>query len=445
VTEPGSWPAGRGGLRVAVAGSASPAAEAEFVREAERLGADAAWVPELWGYDALTQVGYLAARTSRIALGTSIVQLGSRSPALLATSSMSLQQLTGGRFRLGIGVSGPQVMEGWHGVRFRRPVQLTRETIEIIRMISRGDRLEYQGQSYQLPLPDSQGRPLRPAAPPVWVPIYVAAIGPANLRLCGELADGWLGNAFIPETAEAFLADLRAGAGQAGRTLAGLDLQVPVAVEITDDVDEAVARHAAGYAFTIGAMGSGTTNFYNEAFARQGFGDEVRAVQRLWQDGRRDEAARQVPRAIGAKTNLLGTPAMIRERLRLYRDAGVRTLSVKLRGELPERLATLGQILDLVREINRNNGTFESPAGLLPLAAGSGQSASGATFRIEEVPMDLSVQQFVKILRRAGMPDAAAMAARTLHDPVTARELDQFCAHYGLSRGTLMERMGGSP
>jgi F420-dependent oxidoreductase-like protein len=355
VADAGPEPA-TGGLRVAVEGSASSADAVEFVREAERLGADAAWVPEFWGHDALTQVGYLAARTSRMALGTSIVQLGSRSPAMLAMSAMSLQQLSGGRFRLGIGVSGPQVMEGWHGVRFRRPVQTTRETIEIIEMISRGDRLEYQGQIYQLPLPDSQGRPLRPAAPPVPVPIYVAAIGPANLRLCGELADGWLGNAFIPETAAVFTDELRAGARSAGRTLADLDLQVPVAVEFTDDVAEAETRHAAGYAFTIGAMGSGSANFYNEAFARQGFGEQVQAVQRLWLDGRRDEARRLVPRAIGARTNLLGTPAMIRDRLRQYRDAGVRTLLVKLSGGLPDRLATLGQILELVRSFNQAQG-----------------------------------------------------------------------------------------
>jgi F420-dependent oxidoreductase-like protein len=346
------------GLRVAVAASAGGAAEVEFVREAERLGAASAWVPELWGYDALTQVGYLAARTSRIALGTSIVQLGARSPALLATSALSLQQLSGGRFRLGLGVSGPQVMEGWHGVPFRRPVQLTRETIEIIRMVSRGDRLDYQGQIYQLPLPDSQGRALRPVTPPGPVPIYLAATGPANLRLCGELADGWLGNTFMPETADVFLGDLRAGATRAGRTLADLDLQVPVAVEFTDDVDEAETRHAAGYAFTIGAMGSGSANFYNEAFARQGFGDQVRVVQELWQAGRREEAARAVPRALGARTNLLGPPEVVRSRLRLYREAGVNTLSVKLRGSLGERLANLGQILDLVREINRESGTF---------------------------------------------------------------------------------------
>ena len=192
------------------------------------------------------------------------------------------------------------------------------------------------------------------------VPIYIAAIGPANMRLTGELADGWLGNAFIPESAGEFLADLRAGAASAGRTLADLDLQVPVAVEFTEDVDEAVARHAAGYAFTIGAMGSGTRNFYNDAFARQGFGEEVRAVQRLWRDGRRDEAARLVPRAIGEKTNLLGTPAMISERIRLYRRAGISTLALKHGGPLSARLATLAQMIELTDEVNRQ-----------PLAAGS--------------------------------------------------------------------------
>jgi F420-dependent oxidoreductase-like protein len=340
-------------LRLAVGASAASAESVEFVREAERLGVHAAWSAEMWGYDALTQLGFLAARTSVIGLGTSIVQLGARTPAMLAMSAMSLQQLTGGRFRLGIGASGPQVMEGWHGVRFRKPVQATRETIEIIRMISRGDRLDYHGQVYDLPLPDSQGRAIRSMAAPVHVPVYVAAIGPANMRLTGELADGWLGNAFIPETAEAFLTHLRAGAQAAGRTLADLDLQVPVAVEFTDDVDEAVARHSAGYAFTIGAMGSATKNFYNDAFARQGFGDQVREVQQLWLDGRRDEAARLVPLEIGQKTNLLGTPGMIRDRVRLYRKAGVSTLSLKLDGPLRARLDTLAQMTDIVGEVNQ--------------------------------------------------------------------------------------------
>jgi alkanesulfonate monooxygenase SsuD/methylene tetrahydromethanopterin reductase-like flavin-dependent oxidoreductase (luciferase family) len=230
---------------------------------------------------------------------------------------------------------------------------------EIVRMISRGDRLDYPGQVYRLPLEGR--RPIRSQATPVHVPIYVAAIGPANLRLTGELADGWLGNAFIPESADAFLTDLHAGAASAGRTLADLDLQVPVAVEFTEDLDEAVARHAAGYAFTIGAMGSGTRNFYNDALTRQGFGEEVRAVQQLWRDGHREEAARLVPDAIGEKTNLLDPPAMISERIRLYRRAGVSTLALKLSGPLNARLATLAQMIELTDEVNRQplaTGTF---------------------------------------------------------------------------------------
>jgi F420-dependent oxidoreductase-like protein len=340
-------------LRLSVGASGAAAESVDFLREAERLGVHSAWCNEMWGYDALTQLGYLAAKTSVIGLGTSIVQLGARTPAMLAMSAMSLQHLTGGRFTLGIGVSGPQVMEGWHGVRFHRPVQATRETIEIIRMISRGDRLDYHGQMYDLPLPDSQGRALRPMVPPVRVPVYIASLGPANLRLTGELADGWIASTFMPETAEVFPTHLRAGARAAGRTLADLDLHVPVTVEVTDDVDEAVARRAAGYAFTIGAMGSATSNFYSDALARQGYAEQVAEVARLWRDGRRDDAARLVPREIGARTSLIGTPAMIADRIRLHRSVGVSTLHLSLSGSPQARLDTLAQITDLVAEINR--------------------------------------------------------------------------------------------
>jgi len=180
----------------------------EFAVAAESIGVASLWVPEVWGYDALTGLAYLAAKTSSIELGTFVVQLGSRSPAMLATSALSLEVLSSGRFILGIGTSGPRVMEGWHGVRFRKPVQTTRETIEIIRTVSRGDRLEHAGEIYPLPLPDSRGAALRPLVRPDHVPIYVAAMGPQNLRLTGEAADGWLGNAFIPEAAEVFLGPL---------------------------------------------------------------------------------------------------------------------------------------------------------------------------------------------------------------------------------------------
>jgi len=242
-------------------------------------------------------------------------------------------------------------MEGWHGVRFRRPVQATRETIEIIRTVSRGERLEHAGEIYPLPLPDSQGRALRPMVRPDHVPIYIAAMGPANLRLTGELADGWLANAFIPESADAFLAPLRAGAEKAGRTLADLDLVAPVALEFArDDAAgaEAAKRHARGYAFTIGAMGSGKANFYNDAFGRLGFADEVAEVERLWQAGRREEAADAVPLELGAHTNLVGTPAAIAARIPLYRRAGITTLLAKLDTAHADQLTTLATLVDLV-------------------------------------------------------------------------------------------------
>jgi alkanesulfonate monooxygenase SsuD/methylene tetrahydromethanopterin reductase-like flavin-dependent oxidoreductase (luciferase family) len=243
-------------------------------------------------------------------------------------------------------------MEGWHGVRFTRPVAATRETIEIVRAVASGQRVSHDGEVFRLPLPDGPGRPLRTMLAPAEVPIYVAALGPRNLELTGELADGWIGNAFMPEHADVFLDRIAAGAARTGRAISDLDLVIPVAVEITDDADEAAGRHARGYAFTIGAMGSRDQNFYNAAFTRQGFGDDVRAVQDLWLAGRRDEAADRVPRSLGRQTNLLGPPAVISERLRLYRDAGITTLQLKLAGDATTRLDTLSQILSLVAEMD---------------------------------------------------------------------------------------------
>jgi F420-dependent oxidoreductase-like protein len=343
-------------LRVGVWAMPFDAQGVDFVHEAERMGADSVWIPEYWAFDALTPLAFLAPSTSTIRLASGIVQLGARTPAMLAMSALSLQALSGGRFVLGIGTSGPQVMEGWHGVRFDRPVRRTRETIEIIRAITAGERLDYHGEVYTLPLPDGEGRSIRTAAPPAHVPIYVASLGPANLRLTGELADGWIGNSFFPETADVFLEPIRQGAAAAGRALTDLDLTVSVSVEFTDDVEEAGRRHAEGYAFTFGAMGSATRNFYNDAFARQGYGDDVHEVQRLWLAGDRDGARERVPTAIGLGTNLIGTDDMVRERLRLYCDAGITTLRVGLStgpgGEaIDVQLDRLGRLLDLVREI----------------------------------------------------------------------------------------------
>lgn len=325
----------------------------EFALAAEQLGVASLWIPEVWCYDALTGLAYLAAKTSAIQLGTFVVQLGSRTPALLATSALSLQALSGGRFILGVGTSGPRVMEGWHGVRFRKPVQTTRETIEIIRLISRGERLEHPGEIYPLPLPDSRGSALKPMVRPEHVPVYIAAMGPRNLELTGEVADGWLGNAFIPEAADVFLGPLTAGAHRAGRTLADLDLVAPVALEFHDDqasADAAARRHADGYAFTIGAMGVGGQNFYNDAFSRLGYADEVNTVAQLWQAGDRDGARQAVPLDLGRLTNLLGTEDIIAERVARYRAAGITTLLAKLEGDHEHQLAALKRLVAIAEK-----------------------------------------------------------------------------------------------
>jgi F420-dependent oxidoreductase-like protein len=325
----------------------------ELAREAERLGVDSIWVPEFWAYDAFTPLAAIAAVTERVRLATGIAQLGARTPAMLAMSAMSVQAISNGRFILGVGTSGPQVMEGWHGVEFSRPVRRTRETIEIIRMITAGERLRYSGEVYKLPLPGGEGTAIRSRAGTCFVPIYVAALGPANLALTGELADGWIGNSFFTESSEVFFGPIAAAAERAGRSLADLDLVVAVSVEFTDEIEAAGRRHADGYAFTFGAMGSAASNFYNNAFAKQGFAQDVAEVQRLWADGDRVAAAARVPIEIGLGTNLIGPPEVVRDRLRAYRDCGVTTLRVNPIGSgLRECAAGMEILLGLVNDVN---------------------------------------------------------------------------------------------
>ncbi len=326
---------------------------ATFAVEAERLGVVSLSSAEAWGTDAITPLAFIAARTSSIGLMTGIMQIGARTPAMVAMTAAGMQSISGGRFILGLGASGPQVIEGWHGIPFDRPLQRTRELIEIVRLACSGERLEYRGQITELPLPGGQGRAIRPAAGAFEVPIYLAALGPKNLELTGELCDGWIGTSFIPETADVFFDRIRSGAKRTGRSLTDIDLQVPVAVEFGEDVDEIAKRHARGYAFTFGAMGSRTDNFYLNAFARQGYADEAREIQRLWLDGKREEAADRVPVELAHSTNLLGTDDLILERLRVYRDAGVNTLRAGVRGKtVAERLTNLGRLIDLVATVD---------------------------------------------------------------------------------------------
>ena len=326
----------------------------EFVVEAERLGVDYVWSAEAWGNDAVTPLAYLAAKTSRIKLGTGIMQAVARTPANVAMTAMTLASMSHGRFVLGLGASGPQVVEGWHGVPFRKPIRRIREIIEIVRIVSRGERLEYHGEIYDLPLPGGEGKPLKSAArPEPNIPVYLATLSPKSLEMTGEIADGWIGTSFIPEHANVFFDHIARGAERAGRRLTDIDLQAGGAIVFSDDVRGLIARHRPGIAFTLGAMGSRQHNFYNAAFRRAGYEEEALAVQRLWLEGKRKEATDLVPDEMVAGVNLLGTEQMVRDRIRAYRDAGVTTLRLAPEGpSLRERLDTLGRAVDLVKSVD---------------------------------------------------------------------------------------------
>lgn len=344
-------------MRVAISASVGRDRDSavRYVIEAERLGVDSVWTSEAWGADAVTPLAYLAARTERIKLGTSIMQVGSRSPALIAMTAASLAALSDDRFILGLGTSGPQVMEGWHGVRFDPPLTRLRETVEIVRMALRGERVQYAGKVYQLPLPAGEGRSLRLGAAPraAPVPIYLATLGPRSLDLTGAIADGWIASSFMPDHAETFFEPMRRGAERAGRSFDAIDRVAGGVVAFGDDLDQLIAPRKPGFAFEIGAMGSPHKNFYKQAYGRQGYARVVEQVQALWLEGRRDDAAALIPDEFVLQANLLGTDQMVRGRLRTYRDAGVTTLHVSPDGATVEdRLETLARLVVLVRELD---------------------------------------------------------------------------------------------
>jgi F420-dependent oxidoreductase-like protein len=325
---------------------------AQFAVEAERLGVDAAWSAEAWGQDAVAPLAFIAARTTRILLGTGIMQISARTPSMTAMTALTMAALSKNRFILGLGASGPQVVEGLQGQPFAHAVGRMRETIEIVRLAFRGEKLEYHGRHHDLPLPGGQGKALRLSQPGnPHIPIYLATLTPKALELTGELADGWLGTSFTPDHADAHLRYIEAGARKAGRSLADVAICVGGAVGFGDDVERMVERLRPALAFTLGAMGSPTTNFYNEAYRRGGFEDAAIEVQRLWVAGKRDEAARRVPAEMVLQASLLGPEKTVRERIRKYRDAGVTMLRLDpLGATTSERLDTLGRAVELVRE-----------------------------------------------------------------------------------------------
>jgi F420-dependent oxidoreductase-like protein len=337
------------------------AAAAAFLRETERLGVDSAWSGEAWGFDAFTPLAYMAGKTERVKLGTSIAQVGTRTPAAIAMTALTLASLSDDRFILGLGTSGPQVIEGWHGIPFARAVTRLRETVEIVRMATRGERVTYGGTVYQLPLPGGEGRALKVGAPPRPVPIYLATLGPKSLEMTGELADGWIASSFMPDHADVFFEPIRRGAERAGRSFADLDLHAGGVVAFSDDLDQLIAPRKPGFAFEIGAMGSPSRNFYKDAYARQGYPDLAERVQALWLDRKREEAAALIPDEFVIKSNLLGTDDMVKQRIRVYRDAGVTTIRADPQGETTaERLETLGRFMRLVEAVNAE----QAPAGV---------------------------------------------------------------------------------
>ncbi len=325
----------------------------DFVREAERLGVDLVWVAEAWGADAATPLAYLAARTDRILLGSGVFQLGVRSPAMVAQTALTLAKLSGDRFVLGLGTSGPQVVEGLHGVPFAHPLGRMRETLDIIEQAFAGERIAYSGRHFQLPLPGGEGKALRLACGPNdRIPIYLATLSPRMLELTGARADGWLGTSFVPEAAAAYFEHLDQGLASAGRTRADLDVCQGAEVAFARDeaeLAEMVKARKAGLAFSLGGMGSAETNFYNRAYARQGYEDVAAEVQRLWVDGRRDAAAAAVPDEMVLATTLLGSEDGVGRRLEVWRDAGVDTVRLYPAGDtLDQRVDTLGRALELV-------------------------------------------------------------------------------------------------
>ena len=321
-----------------------------YTQEADKLGVDQAWSAEAWGMDAIVPLAYLAAKTEKIKLGTGILQISSRVPSMMAMTAQSLDTVSKGRFILGLGVSGPQVVEGLHGASFAKPLSRLRECVEILRIALAGEKIAFEGEHYLLPRPGGEGKAIRLSQPPrPELPIYLATLGPKSLQMTGELANGWLGTCFLPEHASVFLDDLSTGTKKAGRSLNDIDIQAGGYFEISDDVDGLINKLRPGMAFTLGAMGSAKTNFYNDAYCRAGYEDVAKEVQSLWVAGNRDEAIRQVPDELITMSNFIGTQSMVEERLEAFKAAGVNTLRISTGGSTwKERTAALEEAMDSI-------------------------------------------------------------------------------------------------
>src|SRR3954452_25629035 len=301
-----------------------------LVTEAENVGYHSVWAGEAYGSDTASVLAWLAANTKTMKVGSAIFQMPGRTPAMTAMTAATIDQISGGRMLLGIGSSGPQVAEGWHGQRFAKQLGRTREYVDILRMALARERVIYDGETYPLPLPDGPGKPLKLMIAPVQerMPIYIAAIGPKNTQLTGEIADGWLPTFFSPEHVGESVELLTEGAKRGGRD--GLaddfDIAPTVNVAIDDDIDRARDSIRPMLALYVGGMGSRDKNFYNQLVQRYGFEENAKKVQDLYLDGKKDEAAAALPAELIDSVALVGPKDRVRDRLGAFRDAGVGTI-----------------------------------------------------------------------------------------------------------------------
>jgi F420-dependent oxidoreductase-like protein len=340
------------GVNLGYWGAGNDADNLQLAREADRIGYSVVWAAEAYGSDAATVLTWIAAQTTQIDVGSAVFQIPGRTPANTAMTAATLDSLSGGRFRLGLGVSGPQVSEGWHGVRFTKPLQRTREYVSIVRMALARQRVTFDGEFFTLPLPDGPGKALTLTVHPVreHIPLYLAAIGPKNLELAGEIADGWLAIFFSPEQAADSMAHIAAGRERAGLTIEGFDVVPSVPVAFGDDIEQCANTIRPYASLYIGGMGSKEMNFYNQLASRMGFEAEADDIQAKYMSKDYRGAAGAVPLGFIDQTSLIGPRERVRDRLAAYAEAGVTTLTVTPSAQsLDERLAalvTMSEILD---------------------------------------------------------------------------------------------------
>jgi F420-dependent oxidoreductase-like protein len=333
-------------------------ADVQRVQELEAAGLDLVWVPEAYSFDAVSQMGYLAAKTNTIQIGSGILNVYSRTASCMAQTAAGLDYVSGGRFVLGLGASGPQVIEGFHGVPYEKPMARIRDYINICRMVWRRERVDYQGQAVQVPLPEGQGtglgKPLKLINHPVRadIPIFWASLMGLSVTATAQYADGWLPIFFDPEKFHTVWGDeLKKGTAERDPALGQLQISAGGMVAIDDSLTGEAADRVLDFArpnvaLYVGGMGARDKNFYNTICQKYGYVDEAIEIQDLYLSGRKDEAAAKVPAEMLRNTNLVGPAGQVRERIAAYREAGVTHLSVTPVGGDPVR--TIGQLRALI-------------------------------------------------------------------------------------------------